>query len=116
MHLGLIGGIGPAATVFYYERIVRGFAAAGQPLELTIGHSSAQTLSSNVAAGNTGAQAREFERIARQLAGAGAEAVVITSMGGHFCAEAFAAISPLPLIEGPPAVAPPGPIVLPGPR
>ena len=24
MHIGLIGGIGPAATVFYYERIVSG--------------------------------------------------------------------------------------------
>ncbi|PON10327.1 aspartate/glutamate racemase family protein, partial [Candidatus Entotheonella serta] len=41
MHIGLIGGIGPAATVFYYERIVQAFAAAEQPLHLTIGHTSA---------------------------------------------------------------------------
>lgn len=25
MHIGLIGGIGPATTVFYYERIVQAF-------------------------------------------------------------------------------------------
>jgi aspartate racemase len=36
MHIGLIGGIGPAATVFYYERMVRAFAAVEQPLHLTI--------------------------------------------------------------------------------
>jgi len=36
---------------------------------------------------------------------AGAEVVAITSMGGHFCAKAFAALSPLPMIRGPDAVA-----------
>jgi aspartate racemase len=51
MHIGLIGGIGPAATVFYYERIVQAFDAAAQPLHLTIAHTSARTLSRNVAAG-----------------------------------------------------------------
>jgi aspartate racemase len=33
MHIGLIGGIGPAATEFYYRRLVRAFAAAGRKLE-----------------------------------------------------------------------------------
>jgi aspartate racemase len=36
MHLGLIGGIGPAATEFYYRHLVHAHAAAGRPLELTI--------------------------------------------------------------------------------
>jgi aspartate racemase len=105
MHLGLIGGIGPAATVFYYERIVQAFAAAEQTLHLTIAHTSALTLSRNVAAGQADAQAAEFNRVTGQLAAAGAEVVVITSMGGHFCAKEFAAISPLPMINGPESVA-----------
>ena len=105
MHVGLIGGIGPAATVFYYERIVQAFAAAGQPLSLTMGHTSALTLSRNVAAGNAKAQAAEFNRITGQLAAAGADTVVISSMGGHFCAEEFTALSPLPMVSGPQAVA-----------
>ena len=105
MHLGLIGGIGPAATVFYYERIVQAFAAAEQPLHLTIAHTSALTLSRNVAAGQAAAQAAEFNRVTGQLAAAGAEVVVITSMGGHFCAKEFAAMSPLPMINGPESVA-----------
>ena len=105
MHIGLIGGIGPAATVFYYERIVKAFAAAEQPLHLTIAHTSAVTLSRNVAAGRAEEQAAEFNRVTGQLAAAGADVVVITSMGGHFCAKEFAAISPLPMINGPQAVA-----------
>ncbi len=105
MHLGLIGGIGPAATVFYYERIVQAFAAAEQPLYLTMAHTSALELSRNVAAGRADLQAAEFHRATGQLAAAGAEVVVITSMGGHFCAQEFAALSPLPMINGPEAVA-----------
>jgi aspartate racemase len=105
MHIGLIGGIGPAATVFYYEHIVQAFAAAEQPLHLTMAHTSALTLARNVAAGRVDEQAAEFNRVTGQLAAAGAEVVVITSMGGHFCAQAFTALSPLPMIHGPDAVA-----------
>ncbi|ETX08957.1 aspartate/glutamate racemase family protein [Candidatus Entotheonella palauensis] len=105
MHIGLIGGIGPAATVFYYERIVQAFSAAEQPLHLTIAHTSALTLSHNVATGRPDLQAAEFHRVTGQLAAAGAEVVVITSMGGHFCAKEFAALSPLPMINGPASVA-----------
>jgi len=105
MHIGLIGGIGPAATVFYYERIVQAFDEAAQPLHLTIAHTSARTLSRNVAAGRAEEQADEYQRVTAQLAAAGADVVVITSMGGHFCAKEFAARSPLPMIDGPQAVA-----------
>ena len=86
-------------------RIVQAFAAAGQPLYLTMAHTSALNLSRNVAAGRVDAQAAEFNRITGQLAAAGAEVVVITSMGGHFCAKEFAALSPLPMINGPDSVA-----------
>jgi aspartate racemase len=105
MHIGLIGGIGPAATAFYYERIVRAFAAADRSLRLTIGHTSARTLSRNAAAGHVDQQVVEYRRVTDQLAAAGADVVVITSMGGHFCAREFAAVSPLPMIDGPQAVA-----------
>ena len=105
MHIGLIGGIGPAATVFYYERMVQAFAASAQPLHLTIAHTSALELSRNVAAGLVDVQAAEFNRVTVQLAAAGADVVVITSMGGHFCAKEFVALSPLPMISGPDSVA-----------
>lgn len=105
MHIGLIGGIGPAATVYYYEQIVKSFAEAGAELHLTIAHTSVTRLSANNAAGNVDDQVAEYCRVGKQLAAAGAEAIAITSMGGHFCADAFAPRSPLPLIDGPGAVA-----------
>lgn len=104
MHIGMIGGIGPAATVYYYEQLVKAFAEQDAPLHLTIVNSSAKNLTANLAAGRADEQAREFKRVGDQLVGAGAECLVITSMGGHFCLPEFSVISPLPIIEGPSAV------------
>ena len=36
MHIGLIGGIGPAATEFYYRGLIDRHAKSGTRLELTI--------------------------------------------------------------------------------
>jgi aspartate racemase len=105
VHIGLIGGIGPAATVVYYPHIVSGLARVGQPLHLTIAHTSAATLSHNVSTGQAEPQAAEFARLTEQLAAAGADVVAITSMGGHFCADEFAARSCLPILNGPRSVA-----------
>ncbi len=104
MHIGMIGGIGPAATVFYYQQLVDGFAKRNQDLNLTIVNSSATTLTENLAAGRSAEQAAEFLRVTQQLVAAGADCVVITSMGGHFCLADFSRLSPLPIIEGPSSV------------
>jgi len=44
MHIGLIGGIGPAATDFYYRGLVDRHAAAGIPLECTIAHADVREM------------------------------------------------------------------------
>ena len=48
MHIGLIGGIGPAATEFYYRGLVNAFADAGKRLELTIVNASTEDLLRNL--------------------------------------------------------------------
>lgn len=68
MHIGLIGGMGPVATGFYYEQIVQAFANAGQQLHLTIAHTSVLELSRNVAANRVNEQVNEFARVTAQLA------------------------------------------------
>ena len=103
MHLGLIGGIGPKATSFYYQRVVQLFS--GKPLHLTIAHTDIGLLAKNMASGDKHAQAEEYRRVTQQLAAAGADRVAITSLGGSFCADEFAAIAPLPQIDGPAAMA-----------
>lgn len=99
-HIGLIGGIGPAATEFYYRGLVDAFDAAGKVMDLTIVHADAHEMVRNATAGDPGKQADIFAGFAGRLKAAGADCVVVTSMGGHFCIDAFEPISPLPVING----------------
>ena len=99
-HIGLIGGIGPAATAFYYQRCVQLFAEAGQDLSLTISHTSLNVLMKNMKAGDTLAQAQQYLLNANQLKASGADLAVITSFGGSFCADDFETVSPLPTVDG----------------
>lgn len=99
MHIGLIGGIGPAATDFYYRRLISTFTAHNVPLELTIVHADTPTLLSNLARNNTAAQTAIYTRLTKRLVAAGAECVCVTSIAGHFCIDDFEAVSPLPIVN-----------------
>jgi aspartate racemase len=103
MHIGLIGGIGPAATVVYYQRLCGAMAARGQPLELTIVQADIHTLIRNNLADKRAEQADIYARLIDRLQAAGAECAAITSLGGHFCFDETVALSSLPLVS---AVAP----------
>ena len=99
MHIGLIGGIGPAATDFYYRRLIRHAAEKQRDLELTIVHADTPTLLRNLSDGNHVEQVAIYDRLTRRLVGAGADCVVVTSIAGHFCIDAFAATSQLPVVD-----------------
>jgi aspartate racemase len=99
MHIGLIGGIGPAATDLYYRSLIDACRTARIDLDLTIAHADGPTLRANLTAGDQAAQAAIFARLAGHLAGAGAGCVAVTSIAGHFCIDAFTAISPLPVVD-----------------
>jgi aspartate racemase len=100
MHIGLIGGIGPAATDFYYRGLVDRHAAAGTALECTIAHADVREMSRNLNGGQPGKQAEIFAGLIGRLKAAGAQAAAVTSMGGHFCINELLPISPLPLVHG----------------
>jgi aspartate racemase len=100
MHIGLIGGIGPAATDFYYRGLIDRHATAGIPLELTIAHADVRTMSGNMNDKRPDRQAEIFARLIGRMKAAGAAAAAVTSMGGHFCVKELEAISPLPIING----------------
>jgi aspartate racemase len=99
MHIGLIGGIGPAATDFYYRRLISTFASKKVPLELTIVHADTPTLLSNLVSNDADAQMAIYSRLTKRLVDAGADCVVVTSIAGHFCIDAFKTVSPLPLVD-----------------
>ena len=99
MHIGLIGGIGPAATDFYYRRLIATFASKKAALELTIVHADTPTLLGNLASNDAATQVAIYMKLTNRLAAAGAECVAITSVSGHFCIDAFKASSVLPVVD-----------------
>jgi aspartate racemase len=99
MHIGLIGGIGPAATDFYYRRLIATFASKKAALELTIVHADTPTLLGNLASNDAATQVAIYMNLTNRLAAPGAECVAITSVSGHFCIDAFKASSVLPVVD-----------------
>ncbi len=100
MHIGLIGGIGVAATVAYYQRLT---AVVDQRIEITIAHAQVQDLLRNNLADDRHAQAEIYAALIDRLRSAGSDVAAITSLGGHFCFEETVPLSSLPLVS---AVAP----------
>jgi aspartate racemase len=100
MHLGLIGGIGPASTVVYYQKLTAAMRAAAQPLDLTIVNADASLLVKNNLADDRAAQALVYAGLIDRLKATGADCAVITSLGGHFCIDETAVMSSLPLVSG----------------
>ena len=100
MHIGLIGGIGVAATIVYYQRLTAAMNAKGVRLRLTISHGDVQTLIANNLADLRQKQAEIFARQIDELKGAGAEVAALTSLGGHFCFDELKPLSSLPLVSG----------------
>jgi aspartate racemase len=99
MHIGLIGGIGPAATDFYYRRLITTFARKNAALELTIAHADTPTLLANLTKNDAVAQTAIYSRLTKRLVSAGAECVAVTSIAGHFCIDDFTAVSQLPVVD-----------------
>ena len=62
-------------------------------------HADTPTLLSNLASNDVAAQVTIYTRLTNRLVVAGAECVVVTSIAGHFCIDAFKAASPLPVVD-----------------
>jgi aspartate racemase len=99
MHIGLIVGIGPAATDYYYRQLIAAAASAGKDLELTMAHADTPTLLRHQAQGNARAQVDIYRRLTERMQRAGIARVAVTSIAGHFCIDAFNAVSPVPVID-----------------
>ena len=100
MHIGLIGGIGVAATAVYYQRLTAAVAAqSAEPPALTIVHGDIRELIRNNLADRRAEQARAFLPLVERLKAAGCDCAALTSLGGHFCFDELAALSSLPLVS-----------------
>ena len=99
MNIGMIVGIGPAATDYYYKAIIRKMAEAGRDLNMMMAHADTPTLLRHQSSNNTHAQLDIYMRLTEKLVKAGVEAVAVTSIAGHFCMNEFISASPIPVID-----------------
>src|SRR5215475_10684635 len=97
MHIGMIVGIGPAATDYRY--LINTFGLANRDLQLTMAHADTKTLLKNQAEGNNQAQVDIYVSLADRLQKCGVERLAVTSIAGHFCIRQFMVVSPIPVID-----------------
>src|ERR1700674_2127961 len=93
-NLGLIGGLGPGATVHYYRELAK--AQAG---EFLIVQAEMARVVGYVERGDRGGLAAYFARLIERLAHGGAELAAITAVTPHICIRELEKISALPLVN-----------------
>src|SRR5215210_1164203 len=97
--LGLIGGLGPTATVYYYRGLIAAHAAAGRVPRMLIAHA-------DVDHGRPLAEAGKLDELARYLNGfidatalGGAEMAAIVAVTPHICTAQLTPLLKIPLID-----------------
>jgi aspartate racemase len=103
--LGLIGGLGPGATVHYYRGLLAAHAAQGRVARMLIAHA-------DVDHGRPLAEADKLDELARYLNGfidstaaGGAEMAAIVAVTPHICSAQLLPLLRIPLIDVVSAVA-----------
>lgn len=97
--LGLIGGLGPGATVLYYRELVAAVEKQARAPRLLIAHADINHVYATVAAKDFTALACYLAGLIANMAAGGAELTAIVAATPHICAPQLIAISPLPLID-----------------
>jgi len=93
-NLGLIGGLGPGATVHYYQQL-----AKSQPGELLIVHADVDRVLGDVQRGDRQSLADYLARLIDRLAKGGATVAAISAVTPHCCIRELEKISVLPLVD-----------------
>lgn len=92
--LGLIGGLGPGATIHYYRELTR--AEAG---EMLIVQADMDRVRGDVERDDRAGLAGYFARLVERLARGGAELAAISAVTPHICIRELEKITPLPLVN-----------------
>jgi aspartate racemase len=97
--LGLIGGLGPFATVHYYRELVRAHEKLGRIPRLLIAHADVDYGRGFVERKDLDGLARYLADFAKEMAAGGAEVTAFVAITPHICVQQFVPLSPLPLID-----------------
>lgn len=99
---GIVGGLGPASTVDYYNGIINGYRKAVQQdvyPRIVINSVNMTDIIADVAAKSYGSLTAKLETAVQQLKNAGADFALISSNTPHVVFDELEKVSPLPLIS-----------------
>lgn len=97
--LGLVGGLGVEAGIYYYEHLVKAHEQLGVPLRLLMIHADVNKAVDHVTAGELDQLAEYLSGLVHQLAAGGAEIAAIPAVTPHICIDAVMHASPIPLVS-----------------
>jgi len=97
--LGLIGGLGPGATIHYYQQLLATHAAHGRTPHLLIIHADMSRVLKDVADGNLSGLAHYLAGLIERLAGGGATLAAISAIAPHICIPQLVPLSRLPIVD-----------------
>lgn len=97
--IGLIGGLGPGATVHYYEGLLGAHATRLVTPDLVIIHADVSRVLSLIGQGDVSGLARYLAGLIKRLEDAGAEIAAIPAVTPHICASLLNETASLPLIS-----------------
>lgn len=97
--LGLIGGLGVRAGIYYYEQIAQAHQERDMVLRLFIAHAEIRMALGHMRAGRVRELMQYLLSFIQSLVGAGAEVAAISAVSPHVCIEELAAASPIPIVN-----------------
>jgi aspartate racemase len=97
--VGLVGGLGPAATIYYYNALLRAHADLAAKADIVVIHADVTHVLGLVRDGDTLGLARYLAGFIERLGAAGATLAAVAAVTPHICAPALQELSPLPLVS-----------------
>jgi aspartate racemase len=97
--LGLIGGLGTAAGVYYYRELERRFKLAGIQLRLVLIHADIDMVLDAVGRNDAEALATYLASLVHDMERAGATIGVIPAVAPHLCIDRLQRLVPIPMVS-----------------
>jgi aspartate racemase len=97
--IGLIGGLGVGASVYYYQELAKAHAARGRVLNLVMVHAHVDRVLSAVQAGDKDGLASYLAGLVTRLKAAGAEFAVVPAVAPHIAIDELIELSSLPIVN-----------------
>ena len=97
--LGLVGGLGPNATVYYYNGLIAAHKARSAVARMLIAHADVDHGRPLAEAGRLDELARYLNSFVDQMAAGGAEMTAIVAVTPHICSAQLAPLLKIPLVD-----------------